>query len=162
MALLTLINSNVARSCLNLYRHTTSADLSTDISVPNLALHSNRVTEIDGARPCVRIQIEGRILWKTQLHTTRPRMKNPFPSGFAIRQNRAATGLGLQGTANIPQLETAGPGFRMHRSRGRLIQHQVSASGMAIEPAGYIRGPDITAPGVRIQHPLYAVHVNAA
>ena len=73
-----------------------------NIFMSNRTLHRNRMIEIDGSRSGMGIQIEGRILWKTQLHTSRTRMKMPLTGGFAIRPNAAASGLGLKGAANIP------------------------------------------------------------
>src|SRR3954453_20991893 len=100
--------------------------------------------QVDRARPGVRVQVEGSILWEAQLNATRSGMHNPPACGFAFSLDIAASSLCLKRSAHVTQFESARAGFGPHRSRRRLLQDQMPASGLPLKAACYVGGADIS------------------
>src|SRR5436189_4679902 len=74
-------------------------------------------------------------------------MHNPFTRSFALCSDIAAACLCLQRSADIAQFQPARSSLRPDGSRRSLLQHKMSAPGLAEEATGDIGGPDVSDAG---------------
>src|SRR4051794_4632323 len=104
-----------------------------DFFFANRALYGHWVAQIDRSRASVGVQVERSVLRQPELNTARSGVDHPSARGFAFSFYVAASGLRLQRTADVAKLKAAGTGLGPHRPRRALLQHHVTAAGLAVE-----------------------------